>query len=627
MRCLYRKYVRVILLACLVIVLGYARWSRDQKEGITARQYATKRTLTISSKYSSVSANDTTDAVVQGIASVWQGLQDALSELKYTGNYTGPNINSNTAYVQKGTTSMSHELQKTLLELIKRFPEQKDVNNNVFQFNVSLSNSLDAFRTVPDLRHSECLQVTYDLDTLPTASIIIPFHNEVWSVVLRTINSVIYRSPAVLLKEIILVDDASTHDFLHQPLDDYVAALPKTFIIRNPSRQGLIRTRMNGARVASGDALIFLDAHVEVTSGWLEPLLEALRQRPGIIAHPAVDTIDADTLVYTPSTLSVGDFSWNFDYVWRPIPPRVQRVLNDHRDPIPTPTIVACAFAVKRDVFFNLGAFDEGMGIWGGENLEISFRFWMCSQGAFITPCSHVGHLFRKLFPYTVDFSHRVIQKNYQRAVDVWLDDYGQFYYASYRQRYQYSPEEARTLEDRRLLRKKLQCQSFDWYLKNVTPESFVPWSNASYQGQMKNLASLLCMQVSDKTGYADVVHCDHNQNQYFYIVSDRYLYYNSSHCMVFTDKDLMLRAVPCQHNSDHEWTVNTRVPFGIVKKSRGLLYRVNMCHQNMLAGVQCLTQLSMRHNRKAAGALELNVDLDYSYWSFTYKMDFSDIR
>lgn len=55
-----------------------------------------------------------------------------------------------------------------------------------------------------------------------------------------------------------------------------------------------------------------------------------------------------------------------------------QREMNrrggDRTAPLRTPTMAGGLFSIDREYFYEVGAYDEGMDIWGGENLEMSFR-------------------------------------------------------------------------------------------------------------------------------------------------------------------------------------------------------------------------------------------------------------
>ncbi|XP_048464039.1 polypeptide N-acetylgalactosaminyltransferase 15-like [Rhincodon typus] len=142
-------------------------------------------------------------------------------------------------------------------------------------FNEVVSERISLHRSLPEVRHPLCLQQEYS-QNLPTASIIICFHNEAWSTLLRTVNSVMDTAPKKFLKEIILVDDLSNQGHLKAALSEYVSKLDGVKLIRSNKRLGVIGARLLGAARATGDVLIFMDSHCECHIGWLEPLLDRI---------------------------------------------------------------------------------------------------------------------------------------------------------------------------------------------------------------------------------------------------------------------------------------------------------------------------------------------------------------
>ena len=65
-------------------------------------------------------------------------------------------------------------------------------------------------------------------------------------------------------------------------------------------------------------------------------------------------------------------------YTWLKLPDHEQQRCIETGEPYFSPTLVGCAIAVYKDYFMDIGAFDEGLRVWGGENLELAFRVWMC---------------------------------------------------------------------------------------------------------------------------------------------------------------------------------------------------------------------------------------------------------
>ncbi|XP_042164681.1 polypeptide N-acetylgalactosaminyltransferase 11 isoform X2 [Oncorhynchus tshawytscha] len=412
--------------------------------------------------------------------------------------------------------------------------EIRDMGYHKHAFNVLISNRLGFHRDLPDTRDDRCRDGIYPL-SLPTASVVICFFNEAFSALLRTVHSVLDRTPAYLLHEIILVDDSSELADLKEDLDIYVQLnlQGKVKVVRNEKREGLIRGRMIGASHATGEVLVFLDSHCEVNEAWLSPLLAPIQRDRKTVVCPVIDIISADTLAYSPSPIVRGGFNWGLHFKWDPVPASELNGPNGALGAIRSPTMAGGLFAMDRKYFNELGQYDSGMDIWGGENLEISFRIWMCGGQLLIIPCSRVGHIFRKRRPYGSPGGQDTMAHNSLRLAHVWMDEYKEQYFNL---RPELRERAYGDISERQAVRQRLQCHSFKWYLDTIYPEMQVASTHNKPQqpvfvnkglrrpkvlerGRLRNLQADKCLvaqgRPSQKGGAVVLRACDtHNLEQ-----------------------------------------------------------------------------------------------------------------
>uniref|UniRef100_A0A8C4WYK1 Polypeptide N-acetylgalactosaminyltransferase n=1 Tax=Eptatretus burgeri TaxID=7764 RepID=A0A8C4WYK1_EPTBU len=241
------------------------------------------------------------------------------------------------------------------------------------KFNQVESDKLRLDRAIPDTRHERFKW----LPNLPATSVVITFHNEARSTLLRTIASVLNKSPPAYIREIILVDDFSDN-------------------------------------------------------------------RETRVVCPIIDVINMDNFQYVGASADLkGGFDWNLVFKWDYLTPEQRQARHTTPiTPIRTPMIAGGLFVMDKSYFEELGKYDMMMDIWGGENLEISFRVWQCGGSLEIIPCSRVGHVFRKQHPYSFPGGSGTVFARIQNRLE---------------------------------LREQLKCKPFKWYLENVYPELRIP--------------------------------------------------------------------------------------------------------------------------------------------------------
>ena len=123
---------------------------------------------------------------------------------------------------------------------------------------------------------------------------------------------------------------------------------------------------MLGTVNSRGPSLVFMDAHMEVAKGWLEPLLSwkhntfgrdrklsfnplgRLKVNKNITAISVVELLHPNTLEFVArndeNNISITGFNWNLLFKWISIPEREKKRRKLQTDPIRSPTMLGAFF-------------------------------------------------------------------------------------------------------------------------------------------------------------------------------------------------------------------------------------------------------------------------------------------
>uniref|UniRef100_A0A5F8GGF4 Polypeptide N-acetylgalactosaminyltransferase n=1 Tax=Monodelphis domestica TaxID=13616 RepID=A0A5F8GGF4_MONDO len=422
------------------------------------------------------------------------------------------------------------------------------------KINKMASDMISLDRSINDLQQEECKYWHYD-ENLLISSVVIVFHNERWSTLMRTVHSIIKRTPRKYLAEIVLIDDFSNKALLKERLDDYIKQwndLVKVF--RNERREGLIQARSIGAHKAKlGQVLIYLDVHCDVAVNWYAPLVAPISKDRTVSTVLIIDIIDGNNFKIMPQGGGDEDGytrrAWDWSLLRKRVPltQREKTMRKTKTEPYRSPAMAGGLFAIERDFFFELGLYDPCLQIWGGENFEISYKIWQCGGKLLF---GWQGN------PPPIYLGSSPTLKNYIRVVEVWWDGYKDYFYAS-------RPESKALpygdISELKKFREDHNCKSFKWFMEEIAYDIIshypLPPKNVEW-GEIRGTETAHCIDSMGHTngGFVELGPCHLMGGNQLFRINEANQLMQYDQCLMKGPDGSKIMITHCNLNEYKEW-------------------------------------------------------------------------
>ncbi|XP_064648505.1 inactive polypeptide N-acetylgalactosaminyltransferase-like protein 5 [Lineus longissimus] len=314
----------------------------------------------------------------------------------------------------------------------------------------------------------------------PHTSLILDMHGLYYTAIEEYLLNILAATSMVVIKEVFVIHGGLNLEYLRKDhrFKEFQALnfVDQIKVKQLHTNSSVLHAKIKAAKMAFGSVLVFADGNVMWTNGWLQPLLVELEKDPKTVASPLFFPYDENIKGGIPVPRYGTGVSWGLSTVLIEQVP--QSWDTNGLLPLRSPALRGHVFAVKKLFFKSLEYFEDQLDDGGGENVDLSFKTWLCGGDIKIVPCSRIGiHFF-------YDPQKITNKNNIYVLSELWLDWYKKIVITNTEIPPPVQSKMYRVIEKRNTY-KHMKCKSFYWYSESVPMSIALPHASAIHYGHL----------------------------------------------------------------------------------------------------------------------------------------------